>query len=126
ENITIDSAQYPTTRTFHRGEPASDYLASAITVIEEYRSARGLPTRGYHLDITSDLDHQGKKLGLGASGAITVAAITAIAGLYGLSLTNLQLFRLALCAPVQISPRASGGDLAVSTFGGWVHYTSPD
>src|SRR5699024_12076574 len=34
--------------------------------------------------------------------------------------------KLALLATIAVSPRASGGDLAASTFGGWIRYTSPD
>lgn len=31
-----------------------------------------------------------------------------------------------MLATVQLSPNASGGDLAAATFGGWIRYTAPD
>src|SRR5690606_27465987 len=45
---------------------------------------------------------------------------------YELQLTQEERCKLALLATIEISPRASGGDLAASTLGGWVRYVSPD
>lgn len=33
---------------------------------------------------------------------------------------------VALLATIRVAPRASGGDLAASTFGGWLRYSAPD
>jgi phosphomevalonate kinase len=38
----------------------------------------------------------------------------------------MERFRLALLATIHVAPKASGGDLAASTFGGWIAYTAPD
>lgn len=124
--ITIDSELYPPPRTWLVGQSRTDYVTSALATIEEFRADAHLPEQCYRLQITSNLERGGRKLGLGSSGAVTVATIAAVAGLYGLHLTLEQTFRLALCATIHISPRASGGDLATSTWGGYVHYTSPN
>src|SRR5699024_11798407 len=71
-------------------------------------------------------DTGGRKFGLGSSAAVTVAMIAALDEFYTLGLTQLERFKLALLATIAVSPRASGGDLAASTFGGWIRYTSPD
>lgn len=105
----------------------SDHVLAAIKVIDELRIARGLNERHFDIEIESELDEtDGRKFGLGSSAAVTVATIEALGRLYDLNLSVLQRFKLALLATITISPRASGGDLAASTFGGWIRYTSPD
>ncbi|MFC0672825.1 phosphomevalonate kinase [Brachybacterium hainanense] len=104
-----------------------DYVISALATLEELRRTRGLAPRYYDLHISTELDDtSGRKFGLGSSAAVVVATIAAIDEFYGLGLTRTERFQLALLATVQVSPRASGGDLAASTFGGWIRYTAPD
>jgi phosphomevalonate kinase len=104
-----------------------DYVMSAITVGERLRDELGLPPRYFDLRIESELDDaSGRKFGLGSSAAVTVAVIAAMNEFYGLSLTRAERFKLALLATIRVVPTASGGDLAASTFGGWIRYTAPD
>jgi phosphomevalonate kinase len=105
----------------------ADYVLSAIAAVEELRAARGAAPRYFDLNISSELDDaDGRKFGLGSSGAVTVATIAALDRFYSLGLTPTERFKLALLATIAISPNASGGDLAASTFGGWIRYSSPD
>ena len=105
----------------------TDYVFAAITASEQLRSSRGIAPRYYDLDISSELDDvSGQKYGLGSSGAVTVAVIDALDAFYRLGLTTTERFKLALLATIDVSPDSSGGDLAASTFGGWIHYSSPD
>ncbi|PRI11423.1 phosphomevalonate kinase [Leucobacter massiliensis] len=104
-----------------------DYVFAAIDAAEQLRAERGLPPRFFDLDIGSALeDDAGRKYGLGSSGAVTVAVIAAIDRFAGLGLDAVERCKLALLATVEVSPRASGGDVAASTFGGWIRYTAPD
>lgn len=104
-----------------------DYVISALRTVDRLRAERGLAPQYFDVRIVSDLeDSTGRKFGLGSSAAVTVALITALDEFYGLGLTRLERFRLALLATIAVSPRASGGDLAAITFGGWITYTSPD
>lgn len=104
-----------------------DYVFSAISTVEQLRAERQLPPRYFDLDIGSELDDgSGRKFGLGSSAAVTVAVVAALDEFYGLGLSLTERCRLALLATVEVSPRASGGDIAASTFGGWIRYTSPD
>lgn len=105
----------------------SDYVFAAITAVEQLRSERQLPPRYFDLDIGSELDDaSGRKFGLGSSAAVTVAVVAALDEFYGLNLSLSERFKLALLASIEVSPKSSGGDLASSTFGGWIRYTSPD
>jgi phosphomevalonate kinase len=104
-----------------------DYVFAAITVAERLRAERGLAPRFFDLRIDSGLDDvSGRKFGLGSSAAVTVATVRAVDRFYGFGLGPVEVFKLALLATVQVAPTASGGDLAASTFGGWIGYRSPD
>ena len=78
----------------------------------------------YNLQIESDLDDKktGKKYGLGSSAAVTVAAVRALCQWYGLTLTTPELCKLAIIASSLVKKSGSGGDVAASTYGGWVMY----
>src|SRR5699024_12688239 len=93
----------------------------------ELRAARR-GARGYvDPDVASDLDDaDGRKFGPGSPAAVTVATVAALDQFYALGLSATERFKLALLATVAIAPNASGGDLAASTFGGWIRYSSPD
>ena len=105
----------------------SPHVQAAIGAVEELCAARGIAPRHFDIQIESELDeHDGRKYGLGSSAAVTVATIAALDALYQLALSPFERFKLALLATIEVSPRASGGDLAASTFGGWVFYRSPN
>jgi phosphomevalonate kinase len=104
-----------------------DYVLSAITVAEQLRADLGFVPRFFDLRIDSGLDDvSGRKFGLGSSAAVTVATVRAIDAFYGMGLDGMELFKLALLATVRVAPEASGGDVAASTFGGWIGYRAPD
>lgn len=124
--VAITSDAYPQPISWQVGQPPTDYLTSAINVVESVARVRGCAPQTYSVNITSQLQQGGHKLGLGSSGAVTVAVVEAVSRLYGLDLTRIQIYRLAMLATITIAPQASGGDIAASTFGGWIRYTSPD
>lgn len=123
--VTITSSAYAAPVEWKIGDPATDYVTSALAAAEAVRASRGIAGAGYTLSITSDLDDGDRKLGLGSSAAVTVATVEAVSRAYDLGLSAMERFRLALIASIVISPRGSGGDIAASTFGGWIQYTSP-
>lgn len=110
-----------------RGEtPGSPHVESAVAVARELLAARGAEVPPFQVTVESDLHDHGTKLGLGSSGAVTVATVAAAAAYAGIELTRSELFRLALLATARIDARASGGDLAASIWGGWIAYRAPD
>ena len=116
DDVTIDRDHHP-----------YDYVMSAITTVERVRARRSVAPKFFDTRIDSQLDDvSGRKFGIGSSAAVTVATVRAMSELYGLGLSNLEVFKLALLATVQIAPAASGGDLAASCFGGWIRYSAPD
>lgn len=104
-----------------------DFVVAAIGAVEQLRATMGLAPRYFDLHIGSELDDaSGRKFGLGSSAAVTVAVIAALDEFYELGITRAERFKLALLATIDVAPKASGGDVAASTFGGWIRYTAPD
>ena len=105
----------------------TDYALAAWLVMDALRAERGLHRIPVDLHFESTLrDDYGDKYGLGSSGAATMSVITAFDELYQLGLNAMQKLKLGILASIEISPRASGGDLAAGALGGWVYYQAPD
>ena len=104
-------------------------VEEAILVAEQYVRECGTPTNAlYSLSITSELDDakRGIKYGLGSSGAVVVATIQAVLDFYETPRTPLLVYKLSVLTNLLLSQRGSFGDIAASSFGGLVYYTSPD
>lgn len=104
-----------------------DHVVSAIRTVESLVADLDLTPRFHALTITSELDDvSGRKYGLGSSAAVTVATVRVLDEFYGIGLSDTEVFKVALLATIDVAPTSSGGDLAASCFGGWIHYRSPD
>ena len=103
------------------------YLLAAIHVVEAYAQEQGKALRFFDLIVTSELDNaNGRKYGLGSSGAVTVATVQALAKFYGLTLSKLEQFKLAALAHLRVKANGSCGDIAASVYGGWLAFTTFD
>ncbi|MFG2359101.1 phosphomevalonate kinase [Streptomyces sp. NPDC048521] len=102
------------------------HVLSAIETVARLLTERGFPAPAFSVTVESGLHDNGTKYGLGSSGAVTVATVAAVAAFCGLTLSDEERFRLALLATAEIDPKGSGGDLAASTWGGWISYQAPD
>ena len=111
------------------GEHPYKLVEAAILVAEQYVREAGKETFAlYSLSITSELDDakRGIKYGLGSSGAVVVATIQAVLDFYKTPRTSLLVYQLSVLTNLRLSQRGSFGDIAASSFGGMVYYTSPD
>ncbi|MGX6961190.1 phosphomevalonate kinase [Vagococcus xieshaowenii] len=103
------------------------YVVEAVTTTEKYLSELNKPLHFFNLEIESDLDnHDGRKYGLGSSGAVTVATIKALLKFYHVPFTSETLYKLAAITHLAINSNGSFGDLAASSFGGWIAYSCFD
>ncbi|AFT99550.1 phosphomevalonate kinase [Nocardia brasiliensis] len=102
------------------------HVITAIETVEQFAGELGRGPVAVELTIASTMHEHGTKFGLGSSGAVTTAVVAALSEFLGIELTAAQRFRLALLASVRLDRRASGADLAVSTWGGWLAYRAPD
>lgn len=103
------------------------YVLSAIHTTEEYLAENFVPLVEFDLQIRSALeDDTGRKLGLGSSGAVTVATVQAILEFYGVDISNLLIYKLSVLSQLKLGINSSFGDLAAATYTGWIQYTSFD
>ncbi|MGY1439938.1 phosphomevalonate kinase [Streptomyces reniochalinae] len=102
------------------------HVISAIETVAALPAGRGSLAPALSVSVDSGLHEDGTKYGLGSSGAVTVATVAAVAAYRGLTPTDEERFRLALLATAEIDPKGSGGDIAASTWGGWLAYRAPD
>ncbi|WP_181786403.1 phosphomevalonate kinase [Streptomyces phytophilus] len=105
---------------------ALGHVVSAVETTAGLLGEHGLAVPAMSVRVDSNLHDNGRKYGLGSSGAVTVAAVAAVAAFCGLDLPTGDRFRLAMLATARIDPKGSGGDLAASTWGGWIAYQAPD
>lgn len=104
-----------------------NYVITAIQMTEKYVESLGKELSFYHLDIQSDLmKKDGRKYGLGSSGAVTVATVKALLKFYGVPLQPLFIYKLCVLTHLEIGSNGSFGDIAASTFGGWIAYSKFD
>lgn len=111
------------------GRPAPGglkHVVSAIEVMGRLFAERGLVPPSLSVSVSSRLHDNGTKFGLGSSGAVVVATVAAVAAFHGMELPPDTRYRLAMLATAGIDSRASGGDLAAGTWGGWIAYQAPD
>lgn len=103
------------------------YVVQAVTTTEKYIEELGKKLTFFNLEIESDLDNKdGRKYGLGSSGAVTVATIKALLKFYRVNFTNEIVYKLAAITHLAINSNGSFGDLAASTYGGWIAYSCFD
>ncbi|MFZ3579139.1 phosphomevalonate kinase [Virgibacillus sp. DJP39] len=102
-----------------------NFVENAMNIGYRYIIEKGHPFTNFHLAINSELDDEsGLKYGLGSSAAVVTAVIKAILEKHSITSSPTLLFKLAAIAHVQTQGSGSGADVAASSFGGMVAYTS--
>ncbi|MBD7985903.1 phosphomevalonate kinase [Sporosarcina sp. Sa2YVA2] len=115
---------------FSENAPKLRFIQNAITLCHQYVSAAGLKSVPFTLSIRSELDDvSGKKYGLGSSAAVVVAVIASVLHCHkevGVKPTKELIYKLASIAHFMTQGNGSCADIAASTFGGWLHYSTFD
>jgi phosphomevalonate kinase len=97
------------------------YVKAAIEIVLEFATPKHVEPFAMHIESQLDnTDHQ--KYGFGSSAAILVATITAFSDFLSLSLSQDQIFKLAVMAQLQLSSASSFGDIACSVYQGTIYY----
>lgn len=112
---------------FTKPAPSLKYIQSAIHTTEQYLQELGVSLNNYQVTIQSELEHDtGHKLGLGSSGAVTVAIIQGLLEYYNVPVSDLLIYKLSVLSQLRLGVNSSFGDLAAITYTGWLQYTSFD
>lgn len=104
------------------------FIIQALQTVEEFLSDYSIPVGYYNVRVDSALnDRHGIKYGLGSSGAVTVATIRAALSYYHFKdPSNELVYKLSAITHLRLHSNGSFGDLATSTYGGWILYRSFD
>jgi phosphomevalonate kinase len=100
------------------------YALSALRVFYQWLEEKGIDYSFVTITIESDLDSEdGRKLGLGSSGAVVAAIIKGLTRYYHLSIDAYSQYKLCVISQTQLQIGGSYGDLAAAVFGGVIRYT---
>jgi phosphomevalonate kinase len=114
---------------FESSDTRLRFVGEALGVSLLYLREMGRPIRPFHITLKSRLeDASGRKFGLGGSAAAVVVTVAAVLNLLGATLgippAQKLIFKLAAIAHLRAQGSGSGADVAASTYGGWLGYTS--
>lgn len=112
---------------FNLSDPRLKFIQHSIEVTKQFLQERSIDLQPFHLTITSELNDpiSGRKYGLGSSAAVVVAVVSAILKLHCHKNPPLeQVFKLSAIAHLKGQKSGSGIDIAASTYGGWLMYSS--
>lgn len=110
----------------HTNDPRVNFVKQAMNLALSFLQEKHIKLRPFHLEIKSELDDaSGIKYGLGSSAAVVTSAVAAILKLFSEEdATDENIFKLAAVAHVITQGNGSGADVAASTYGGLLKYTS--
>lgn len=102
-----------------------DFVANAMSIALTYLKECGISPSNFSLTINSELDEAGVKYGLGSSAAVVTSAIAAILNKYMPENVSEELiFKLAAITHATTQGNGSGADVAASSYGGVLAYSS--
>jgi len=108
------------------GDDRLKFVQRAMEITLTYLREQSITPAPFTLEIKSELDDEsGAKYGLGSSAAVVTGVTAAILKEFGHEEVNKEtLFKLASIAHVTVQGNGSGADIAASSFGGFLQYTS--
>lgn len=105
---------------------AMPHVSAAVRMVQRYLRHAGQSLQLFSIMIESELETRDKKYGLGSSGVVVCAVISALLSFHGIELSALQRFKLAVLVQMDMQEISSGGDLAAALYGGVIHYQRYD
>jgi len=110
----------------HSDDKRKTFVENAMTTVYTYLWENDIPVTPVHISVRSELnDASGLKYGLGSSAAVVTSVIYAILKKFLPTDPPLSLiFKLASITHVRTQGNGSGADVAASTYGGVLAYTS--
>lgn len=104
----------------------TSFVRAAMEVTLNYLSEQSLPIKPISITVKSELDDDsGVKYGLGSSAAVVTGVVSALLTKFCPEKSTDELvFKLAAIAHVNVQKSGSGADIAASTYGGMLQYSS--
>lgn len=101
-------------------------VLKAVARVREFLKTRDLEMKPHRIIITSELEIDGKKIGLGSSGAVIVGVIQALLKSHNVEISQEQLFKLSVLSEWDTKRVGSGADIAAMIYGGVIGYARYD
>lgn len=108
-------------------DPRFSFVKDAMTTTLAYLQEQSVLVTPFSLAVKSELDDKesGEKYGLGSSAAVVTSVITAILTKFiGDHPSRKLIFKLAAISHIRTQGNGSGADIAASTYGGIILYSS--
>ena len=107
-------------------DPRLSFVKNALRITYRYLEEQGLPVLPMHVSTRSELDDaSGVKYGLGSSAAIVTSIVAGVLRFQAPQLAEKDtIFRLAAISHVITQGNGSGADIAASTYGGLLQFSS--
>lgn len=104
------------------------YVKTALFLCQSLCQELGIAFHPLQIHFNSDLrTKEGVKLGLGSSGAVTIACLKTCLNQQGLRIHHsMTLYKLAVIVMILLKSKGSFGDLAANCQGGLLSYQAPD
>ncbi|MGT2928889.1 phosphomevalonate kinase [Streptococcus dentasini] len=108
--------------------PDSSYalIQETITVANSFLVSQGLKPHPFALTVSGKMEKEGKKIGIGSSGSVTLLVLKAMAALYHQDWSEELLFKLAAYTLLKRGDNGSMGDLACIAYENLILFTSFD
>ncbi|MBJ8325669.1 phosphomevalonate kinase [Streptococcus pacificus] len=101
-------------------------IQESIKTMANYLELKGKVLTPFSLKINGKMEKEGKKIGIGSSGSVTVLTLKALALFYQLHLTKEELFKLAVYTLLKKGDNGSMGDIACIVYESLIYYRSFD
>ena len=111
----------------HHSSRRMSFVNDAMSYTLRYLKEQNIEIEPFTITVHSELDDKktGVKFGLGSSAAVVTSVVRAILQLFlGDKVTDELVFKLASISHVKTQGNGSGADIAASTYGGVLLYTS--
>lgn len=123
EKISIYSSFYKTIGYFLDDNKDYQKIYMILQEIHKYIEELGISIRKYSINIDSQLDINGNKLGLGSSASLLVGLIKSVLKFHDIHLTKINLFKLAVGISNKVGQKGSKGDIACIVYEQNIIYT---
>ncbi|MCR8967228.1 phosphomevalonate kinase [Streptococcus zalophi] len=101
-------------------------IQESVKTMASYLKLQNKTLAPFSIQITGKMEKDGKKIGIGSSGSVTVLTLKALSLFYQLKLSKEELFKLAVYTLLKRGDNGSMGDIACIVYETLIYYRSFD
>ncbi|MGT2772471.1 phosphomevalonate kinase [Streptococcus marimammalium] len=101
-------------------------IQESVKTMASYLKLKNKTLTPFSIQVTGKMEKDGKKIGIGSSGSVTVLILKALSLFYQINLTKEELFKLAVYTLLKRGDNGSMGDVACVVYEALIYYRSFD